>query len=111
LERDSCRRHGRHISTLTAIPSLAAQALSIRSVDVTVTEPHGRTVSGLQKEDFAITEAGAARAITGFTEFRDERPTALAHYRLEFESSDPGAKVEVVVKPRAGLPHLTIAWK
>ena len=97
--------------TLTAVPSLTAQFVSKRSVDVTVTDPHGRTVAGLAKDHFAVTEGGVQRTITAFSQLRAEDPKVVVHYLLEFESSAAGASVQVVFNQPPGLPHLTVTWK
>ena|SRR6516225_6957163 len=91
--------------------SLNAQGLTKRSIDVTVTEPLGRTVAGLQKDHFGVMEGGAERTITAFSEVRHEDPQKGAHYRVEFESVVADSPVQVVLKPPRGLPSLTITWK
>jgi hypothetical protein len=98
------------LSTFGAL-SLVAQAPAKRSVDVTVTDPYGRTVAGLNKDYFAVSENGAQRTITAFSELRDETPRTVVHYRLEFESPAGGTPVEVVFHQPPELPHLTITWK
>ena len=94
---------------------LTAAALTAQApktvVDVTVTDPYGRTVAGLEKTYFTVTQAGAERTITAFSEVRDENPKPAAHYKLEFESEGPGAAVEVKLTPPRGLPQLTVTWK
>ena len=44
----------------------AAQAPSTRRIEVTVTEPSGRFVTGLEREDFEVIENGVRRVITRF---------------------------------------------
>jgi hypothetical protein len=97
--------------TLAAVPSSTAQSVSKRSVDVTVTDPYGRTVAGLEKDHFAVTEGGVQRMITAFSQIREEDPKVGVHYLLEFESSAASASVQVVFNQPPGLPHLTVAWK
>ena len=99
------------LCTLAGVSSLIAQVVSKRSVDVTVTDPYGRTVAGLEKDHFAVTEGGVRRMITAFSQLRDEDPKVVVHYRLEFDSSASGASVEVVFTAPPGLPHLTVTWK
>jgi len=93
-----------------AISALTAQVLKT-AVDVTVTDPYGRTVAGLEKTYFTVTEGGAARTITAFSEVRDENPKPAAHYKVEFESEGQGGAVEVKLTPPRGLPQLTVTWK
>src|SRR3954447_12774267 len=88
---------------------LTAQVAPKRSVDVTVTEPNGRTVTGLEKDQFAITEGGVQRTITAFSQTRDEKPKVVVHYRLEFESTGAG-DVRVVLKRPSGMPNLDVKW-
>jgi hypothetical protein len=83
---------------------LSAQTPPYRHVDATVTEPKGRFVTGLKPEHFEVLEDGVRREIKRVEEIR----TA---YRIEFESAVPSARVEVVVKPPAGLPPLQVKWK
>lgn len=47
---------------------VSAQNLSKRHVDVTVTEPQGRLVAGLERERFEVLENGVRRAITDFSD-------------------------------------------
>jgi hypothetical protein len=96
---------------VTALSVLTAQVVLKPSVDVTVTDPHGRTVGGLERDNFTVTEAGDPRSITAFSEVRDESPKDGVHYKLEFESAGRGAKVEVVLNVPRGLPPLTVTWK
>jgi len=79
----------------------AAQAPSTRYIGVTVTEPSGRFVTGLQREDFEIIENGVRRAVTRFTAPRSTvdregaaKPVAEIRnqYQLEFEPGTPSAK-------------------
>lgn len=76
-----------------------------------VTDPYDRTVAGLERAHFTVTEGGAQRTITAFSQISDERPKQLVHYRLEFESSTPGAKVEGVFNQPRDLPPLAVTWK
>ena len=98
----------------------AAQAPSTRHIVVTVTEPSGRFVRGLEREDFEIIENGVHRAVTGFIgpQSAVDRDGALRaeaetrdQYQLEFESSTPSARVEVLVRERPGLLRLKVNWK
>jgi hypothetical protein len=102
---------GGMLLTLMAVAVLTAQVVSKRSVDVTVTDPYGRTVAGLEKDHFTVTEGGVQRMITAFSQVRDEDPKPAVHYRLEFDSSGPDARLEVVLNPPRGLPPLTVTWK
>ena len=95
---------------LLAASALIAQTAKL-SVDVTVTDPYGRTVAGLEKTYFTVTEGGTARTITAFSEVRDENPKPAAHYKVEFESGSGGAAVEVKLTPPRGLPQLSVTWK
>jgi hypothetical protein len=99
------------IFALTMASVLKAQVTSKSTVDVTVTDPYGRSVAGLEKANFVITEGGVQRTITAFSPLRDESPKPVAHYKLEFESAGSGAKVEVALNLRSGLPPLTVTWK
>jgi hypothetical protein len=100
-----------------AVAAAAAQAPSTRHIEVAVTEPSGRFVTGLEREDFEIFENGVRRAITRFVAARSTagRDGAEAgtrnQYVLEFESGTPAAKVEVPVRERPGLPRLKVNWK
>ena len=96
---------------VTAVSVLTAQVVSKSSVDVTVTDPYGRSVAGLEKGQFAVTEGGVQRKITAFSELRGQEPRDVVHYKLEFESAGEGAKVGVVLDPPRGLPPLTVTWK
>jgi hypothetical protein len=96
---------------VAAVSVLTAQVVSRSSVDVTVTDPYGRTVAGLQQSYFSVTEAGAPRTITAFSEVREQSPKEGVHYKLEFESASQGGRVEVVFNQPRGLPPLTVAWK
>jgi hypothetical protein len=55
---------------------LSAQAASKRHLDVTVTDPRGRFVTGLEQQNFAVVENGAPRAITDFSGV--DTPVAIA---------------------------------
>ena len=165
--------------------NLTAQAPFKRYVDVTVTDPKGRTVTGLDEKHFTVVEAGVQRVITEFSDAGS--PIALAivssesladlgalgpedeliqtaslsnavrqlaasknsrkvifvfsaldsnaipdgiqalqvsradmvkalikvrhQYRIQFESSTPSARAEVVLQPPTGLPPLELNWK
>jgi len=93
-----------------ALFTLTAQVATKRTVDVTVTEPNGRTVTGLEKDQFAITEGGDERTITAFSQIRDENPKVGVHYRLEFESTGARAEVRVALKRPSGMPYLDVKW-
>ncbi len=54
----------------------AAQEPSKRHVDVTVTDPRGRFVTGLEGKNFEVVENGVHRAITEFSDV--DSPLALA---------------------------------
>ncbi len=99
------------LMAVTAVPARTATLLSISSVDVTVTEPHGRSVAGLEKDQFVVTEGGVQRTITAFTELRDQTPKEVVHYKVEFESAGEGAKIGVALNPPRGLPPLTVTWQ
>lgn len=94
----------------TTVSVLMGQVVSKSSVDVTVTDPYGRTVAGLEKGYFTITEGGVQRTITTFSEIWDENPKAV-HYKVEVESTRPDAKLEVTLNAPRGLPPLTLTWK
>lgn len=94
-----------------AVSALTAQVTSKTSVDVTVTDPYGRSVAGLESHQFVVTEGGVQRQITAFSELREQDPKMVVHYKLEFESSQEGAPIQVVLTPQRGLPPLTIRWK
>jgi hypothetical protein len=96
---------------VTAVSDLTAQVVPKPSVDVTVTDPRGRTVAGLERGNFTVAEAGVPRPIIAFSEVRDENPKEVVHYKLEFESAGQGAKVEVVFNQPRRLPPLTVTWK
>ena len=66
------------------------QGATKRLVRVTVTEPFGRFVTGVERTNFGIVENGIRRPITDFTELRNE-------YLIEFEAASPSANVEVVL--------------
>jgi hypothetical protein len=55
---------------------LSAQTSANRQVHVTVTDPQGRIVTGLDPSHFAVVENGVHRAITGFS--GDSYPIAVA---------------------------------
>ena len=94
---------------ISANALLPAQAASKRSVDVTVKDQVGRTVSGLQQSSFVVRESGVRREITAFAQLQDEDDTV--HYRLEFDSSTPSSTIDVVLIPPRGMPNLRVAWK
>ena len=48
-------------------PLASAQVSSKRSVDVSVTDPLGRFVTGIEQANFEVVENGARRAITAFS--------------------------------------------
>jgi hypothetical protein len=83
---------------------LFAQTSSNRHVDATVTEPHGRFVTGLKPENFEVSENGVRREIKRVEELRGT-------YRIEFESSAPSASIEVALRPPVGSPPLQLKWK
>jgi hypothetical protein len=57
------------VLVLTIVASDArAQATSKRHVDVTVTDPRGRFVTGLEEKNFEVVENGVRRAITDFSD-------------------------------------------
>ena len=66
----------KYTSLVTRVPAsvasclflLAAQVPVKRNVDVTVTDPRGRIVTGLERAHFEIIENGVPRAITAFTD-------------------------------------------
>lgn len=60
----------------SSIPRLPAQTQSDRLVHITVTDPLGRFVRGLERERFEIIENGIHRPITGFSD--DRSPISLA---------------------------------
>ena len=94
-----------------AFSDLAAQVTSKTSVDVTVTDPYGRSVAGLESRQFVVTEGDVQRQITAFTELREQEPKPGVHYKLEFDSARNGAAIQVVLNPQRGLPPLTVTWK
>jgi hypothetical protein len=83
----------------TCASTVLAQAPSKRLVHVTVTDPLGRFVTGVERAHFGIVENSVRRPITAFTELRNE-------YAIEFESANPSADVEVVLQQPRGLPRL-----
>src|SRR5579863_864884 len=102
---------GAILFAVIAVTVLTAQVASKPSVDVTVTDPHGRTVAGLERDHFTVIEGGLQRTITAFSELRGENGKDAVRYKLDFESAGQGAKVEVVLNPPRGLPPLTVTWK
>lgn len=50
----------------------------VANIDVIVTDPSGRPVTGLTKDDFQLFENGKAQPITNFYEVRAERPAVAA---------------------------------
>jgi hypothetical protein len=65
------------ILVLTIVASrAAAQATSKRHVDVTVTDPRGRFVTGLEEKNFEVVENGVRRVITDFSDV--DAPISLA---------------------------------
>jgi|SRR5215469_709290 len=100
------------LATVLALAALlTAQNAPKRSVDVTVTDQFGRSVSGLEQRSFVVRENGVQREITAFVQLRDESPRTVVHYKLEFDSSTPSAAIEVVFSPPRGVPPLNVAWK
>jgi hypothetical protein len=89
------------LSIIVAVGSstVLAQTATKRLVHVTVTEPLGRFVGGVERRNFGIVENGVGRPITDFTELRNE-------YLIEFETANPSAGVEVVLQQPRGLPPL-----
>jgi hypothetical protein len=63
-----------------------------RSVDVTLTDPFGRTVAGLEKSQFAVFEGGVQRTITAFTQRRDEDPKPHSALQVGVRFGDPECK-------------------
>jgi len=94
-------RTSRLLAFLLAVcaSTVLAQAPTKRVVHVTVTEPLGRFVTGLERANFGIVENGVRCPITGFTELRNE-------YVIEFDDADPAANVEIVLKQPLGAPPL-----
>ena len=94
-------RTSRLLAFLLAVcaSTVLAQAPTKRVVHVTVTEPLGRFVTGLEQANFGIVENGVRCPITGFTELRNE-------YVIEFDDADPAANVEIVLKQPLGAPPL-----
>jgi hypothetical protein len=60
----------------SSIPHLAAQTQSNRLVHVTITDPLGRFVTGIEQDRFEIVENGIQRQITGFSDV--DSPILLA---------------------------------
>lgn len=60
----------------SSIPHLPAQTQSNRQVHVTITDPLGRFVTGIDQERFEIVENGIHRPITGFSDV--DSPILLA---------------------------------
>jgi hypothetical protein len=83
------------------LPPLRAnlQSPMKRLVHVTVTEPLGRFVTGVERTNFGILENGMRRPVTDFTELRNE-------YVIEFETATQSAVVEVTLQQPRGLPPL-----
>jgi hypothetical protein len=83
------------------LPPLRAnlQAPTKRLLHVTVADPLGRFVTGVERTNFGILENGVRRPITDFTELRNE-------YVIEFEAATRSANVEVVLQQPPGLPPL-----
>jgi hypothetical protein len=83
------------------LPPLRAnlQAPTKRLVHVTVTDPLGRFVTGVERTNFGILENGIRRPITDFTELRNE-------YVIEFEPATQSANVDVALQQPRGLPPL-----
>lgn len=63
--------------TLSLTP-LAAQAQTKHLLHVSVTDPLGRFVTGLEQNNFEIIENGTPRPITGFLDFDIDSPISLA---------------------------------
>lgn len=99
------------VLAISAVPMVWAQDAAKRSVDVTVTDQFGRSVSGLQQSNFAVKEGGVRREITAFAQLQADGPKNAVHYRLEFESAGQSATLEVVFNPPRRVPRLTVAWK
>jgi hypothetical protein len=57
------------IGLLACASTLPASAQTIRQVNVTVTDPHNRFVTGLDRDHFEVIESGVRRPITGFSDF------------------------------------------
>ena len=98
---DKLLRTSRLLAFILAVcaSTVLAQAPTKRLVHVTVTEPLGRFVTGIDRANFGIVENGVRCPITGFTELSNE-------YVIEFEDADPAANVEIVLKQPRGLPPL-----
>jgi hypothetical protein len=60
----------------SSMPHLTAQTQSNRLLHVTITDPLGRFVAGLEQERFEIVENGIRRPITGFSDV--DSPILLA---------------------------------
>jgi hypothetical protein len=60
----------------SSVPYLPAQTQSNRLVHVTITDPLGRFVTGIEQERFEIVENGIQRPITGFSDV--DSPILLA---------------------------------
>jgi len=69
LTKNGSNSNNKAIAAIAAVASTgfaAAQAPSTRRIEVTVTEPSGRFVTGLEREDFEVIENGVRRVITRF---------------------------------------------
>lgn len=76
-----------------------AQAPAKRLVRVSITDPMGRSVTGLDGTSVGIVEDGVRRPITKFTELTGE-------YQIEFEAVNRAGEVKVLIEQIRGLPPL-----
>ena len=78
---------------------LSAQVTSKRYVDVTVTDPRGRLVTGLDREHFEVVENGVRRTISGFEDGGSPISIAVVSGEALPDLGTLGPEVELIQTP------------
>ena len=107
----------KYTSLVTRVPAsvasclflLAAQVPVKRTVDVTVTDPRGRIVTGLERAHFEIIENGVPRAITAFTDGSSPISIAIVANEAFPDVGTLGAGDELIQTPSVSNALMQLA--